>query len=276
MNVQTLLDSKSIEYRESGKDFLVHCLNPDHEDTNPSMRIDRVLGIFNCWSCGYKGNIFNLYKVEADKLSILREKVKRKMSRSLPSDPIELPEDAIPYYSQYRGLSLSINTKFEFFTTNKLDLDDRLVIPLKDRYGNIYAFLGRDLYGLQKRKYLFYPKYTQIKMYPLPTFHMGQLVIVEGIFDAFRLIDNGITNVSCIFGVNNFTKDDLTLLEMSGMSKLVIMLDSDKPGQEGAKKIASLCLEMNMNYENIVLDVKDPDDLTKEDIKSLKKKLLYA
>ena len=34
-----------------GKDYVVSCLNPEHDDKNPSMRIDQITGIFNCFSC---------------------------------------------------------------------------------------------------------------------------------------------------------------------------------------------------------------------------------
>ena len=68
MNVEELLVHQGLLFKPSGNDFLVSCLNPDHEDTNPSMRIDRVLGIFNCLSCGYKGNIFYLYGIVPHKL----------------------------------------------------------------------------------------------------------------------------------------------------------------------------------------------------------------
>ena len=50
MNVQELLESKQIHFIPKGKDFVVRCLNPEHEDRNPSMRIDPIDGRFNCFS----------------------------------------------------------------------------------------------------------------------------------------------------------------------------------------------------------------------------------
>ena len=44
MNVEDLLLSKDIQYIPKGKDFVIRCLNPEHEDRNPSMRIDHVTG----------------------------------------------------------------------------------------------------------------------------------------------------------------------------------------------------------------------------------------
>ena len=52
MTVEELLQEKRLDFKVSGRDYLVKCLNPEHEDTNPSMRIDNITGIFHCFSCG--------------------------------------------------------------------------------------------------------------------------------------------------------------------------------------------------------------------------------
>ena len=52
MRVDELLQEQRIDFKVSGRDFLVKCLNPDHEDSNPSMRVDQVTGVFNCFACG--------------------------------------------------------------------------------------------------------------------------------------------------------------------------------------------------------------------------------
>ena len=57
MNVEELLQSKHVPFMPKGKDYVVSCLSPEHDDSNPSMRIDQITGIFHCFSCGYKGNL---------------------------------------------------------------------------------------------------------------------------------------------------------------------------------------------------------------------------
>ena len=44
MTVEELLNSKQIPFIVKGNDYVVHCLNPEHPDRNPSMRIDRIDG----------------------------------------------------------------------------------------------------------------------------------------------------------------------------------------------------------------------------------------
>ena len=58
MNVEDLLIKQNVSYIPKGADFEVSCLNPEHPDRNPSMRIDRITGVFNCFSCEFKGNLF--------------------------------------------------------------------------------------------------------------------------------------------------------------------------------------------------------------------------
>ena len=79
MTVEEILRSKDIAYIPKGKDFVVRCLHPDHDDRNPSMRIDQVTGIFNCFSCGFKGNLFTHFGQKANKMEIKRQLLKKKI-----------------------------------------------------------------------------------------------------------------------------------------------------------------------------------------------------
>ena len=53
-----LLTEKGIDFKVQGNDAVIKCLNPEHDDTNPSMRVDKITGVFHCFSCGFKGNKF--------------------------------------------------------------------------------------------------------------------------------------------------------------------------------------------------------------------------
>ncbi len=45
MTVEELLQRRDIYFIPKGGDYLVSCLNPEHADRNPSMRIDQLTGI---------------------------------------------------------------------------------------------------------------------------------------------------------------------------------------------------------------------------------------
>ena len=61
MTVLELIQSNKLEYKVSGKDFLIRCLNPEHNDRDPSLRIDKLTGIGHCFSCGFKLNIYKYF-----------------------------------------------------------------------------------------------------------------------------------------------------------------------------------------------------------------------
>ena len=63
------------------KDAVISCLNPEHDDTNPSMRVDRVTGIFHCFSCGYKGNLFTYYGAPASPTEVRIHRIKEKIQK---------------------------------------------------------------------------------------------------------------------------------------------------------------------------------------------------
>jgi len=54
MTVEELLKSKDVYFIPKGADALVRCLNPEHDDRNPSMRIDRILAYFSVSPVGIK------------------------------------------------------------------------------------------------------------------------------------------------------------------------------------------------------------------------------
>ena len=39
----------------------IKCLNPSHEDKDPSMSVDLYRGIYHCFACGFSGRLTNLY-----------------------------------------------------------------------------------------------------------------------------------------------------------------------------------------------------------------------
>jgi len=48
MVVTEILDKHNIPFTVKGQDYVVSCLNPEHEDNNPSMHIDQQEGAFHC------------------------------------------------------------------------------------------------------------------------------------------------------------------------------------------------------------------------------------
>ena len=275
MNVEELLDKKGIEYRTSGRDYLIKCLNPEHDDKNPSMRIDRVLGIFNCLSCGFKGNVFKLFDEPSDKVSIQRERLRRKITEvRADSVGLPMPEGAIPYVGNWRDIKPETYIKFKAFKSHQPEFLGRIVFPITDITGKIVCFQGRDDTGTLDAKYYNYPRNITLPAYPKVQAKQGRVILVEGIFDMLNLHDKGLENTVCIFGVNSLNKSKLTNMLMQGITGLDIMFDSDDAGDAAAKEAKKLAEEQGFHTRVIKLsDGNDPGMLSISQVNKLKERL---
>jgi DNA primase len=281
MTVEELLQQKDIYYTNKGNDFIIQCLNPEHDDKNPSCRVDKITGVVHCFSCSFKGNIFSIFNIQRDRLA---EKVYRLMEKiqdiKTASRGVEIPAGSIPFSRDFRGISASTYEKFEAFT-NDIEFPDRVVFPIKDIAGRVAVLQGRHMFSKSnKDKYMNYPR--KVPLFPFPQVIspiQGSIFIVEGLFDMLNLYDKGLTNTVCIFGVSTLSKDNieknLKNFKLQGVEKLYIMLDGDEAGRNASKRIVDLIKASTIfEVDEIVLDEDvDPGDLTKDEVEQLKRNI---
>ena len=236
-NVQELLEQKYVHFIQKGKDFVVRCLNPEHEDRNPSMRIDQIDGRFNCFSCGYKGSIFVHFGEKASMMQMKREVVKRKIQEKRAENVgLNFPANYMPYVGNWRNISPRTYKKFEAFEHTGKDYISRINFPIRDISGKIVAFQGRHTAGGEP-KYKFTPPGAKLPLFPQVSPRLGEIILVEGIYDVINLHDKGLENAMCCFGTSNINEDKLAMLQMQGISRVAIFLDGDEAGQKGATNI---------------------------------------
>lgn len=274
MQVEELLKSKDIEFKPSGKDLVIRCLNPDHEDRNPSLRIDRTTGIFNCLSCGYSGSLFNHFEVAADWLQIRRNRLTASINEKMAeTSGLSIPENAVIFDHDWRGISGSTYAKFGAFQHNNAEFIGRVVIPIRNISGKIVAFCGRHQ-GQVDPKYLFHPPNVKLPLFPVVKPIRGSIVLVEGIIDMMNLHDKGLTNAVCAFGVNKITQDKINILKIQGVSDINIFYDSDEAGRTAAEKL-KITLEENDISSRIITygNAKDPGELTALQVIKIKEQL---
>lgn len=273
MNVEEVLNTQGIEFTTKGADCLILCINPEHDDGSPSMRVDKITGVFNCFSCGHKGNIFTRFEERVNQLDQRKELLKRKIYEKLAeSAGLPFPENMVFYTEEWRGISAATYSKFEAFQSSEPDFIGRLVFPIRDLSGRVVAFIGRHTTQGDPR-YLVTPPKAKLPVYPQPSPLFGHVVLVEGIFDAVNLYDKGLTNVGCIFGANNINATKLQMLKMKGASTIDIFMDGDDPGQLAAEKIKELCEEVELQSRNVFLKDRDPGELTQAEVSKLHRKL---
>ena len=275
MNVQELLESKQIHFIPKGKDFVVRCLNPEHEDRNPSMRIDQIDGRFNCFACEFKGNLFSLYGEKFGGLQVKRDIVTKKIrEKRAESIGLTFPTNYMPYVGNWRNISPKTYAKFEAFEHTGKDYISRINFPIRDISGKIVAFQGRHTGG-DTPKYLFTPPGASLPLFPQVSPRQGDIILVEGIFDMLNLHDKGIQNAVCCFGTNNINEDKLAILSMQGVSRITVFFDGDEAGQKAAINVKVMSEKIGFRVRNVELENLDPGALTETQIRKLESKL-YA
>lgn len=273
--IDEILIARGIDFRPSGRDYLIRCLNPEHEDRNPSLRIDRITGIFNCLSCGFSGNIYTHFGESPDWLQVKRNKFKELLSEKLiDSNGLHIPENAVPFTQNWRNISGETYAKFGAFQHNNSEFIGRVVFPIKNITGKIVAFCGRHQ-GQGDPKYLFHPAKVTLPLFPIVKPTQGRIILVEGIIDMLNLHDKGLTNAVCAFGVNKITVEKLNILKIQGISGIDIYYDNDEAGQRGSETLKALLEKQDMVSRNIIYGNKnkDPGELTALQVLKLKEEL---
>jgi len=257
MTVEELLKERGIDYKQSPADYIVKCLNPEHDDSNPSMRIDRITGIYNCFSCGFKGNLFNHFHAPQNALDIRREKFKRKTEQKRASSiGLQMPRGAMPYSGTWREISGETYKKFDCFIHADKPFTSRLSFPVKDLTGKIVAFNCRTQNPTDMPKYIIHPPKAVLPLFPAQVRPIkGRVILVEGIFDVLNLHDKGLPNAVCCFGTRNISVEKLSLLKMTGVDGIDILFDPDTAGQEAVEDVQNMCLAAELTYKNIKLPV---------------------
>ena len=273
MNVVNILEDKGIHYLPKGSDYLVSCLNPEHADRNPSMRIDQITGIFNCFSCGFKGNLFYHFGERANQLQQRRELFKKKLlQKRSESVGLSFPQNSMPYVGNWRDIRPDTYRKFEAFQHPAPDYVGRIVFPIRDIAGRIVAFQGRHTAD-GRPKYKFTPPGAKLPLFPVVEFIQGSVILVEGIFDMINLHDKGLTNAVCCFGTNNYNETKLSMLRVQGAEYVEVFFDGDDAGQKAAENIKTECEKVGLVARNIHIKNTDPGALSQLQVDKLRKKL---
>ena len=274
--VLELIQKNGLAYTVSGRDYLIKCLNPEHEDSNPSFRVDKVNGVAHCFSCGFKTNIFKFFGVFTNpvpiKIAALKEKLNELKTAGIGLD---LPNGHTPYTRSFRGISAATLKHFGAFYTNVVEkLQDRIVFPIKDITGKTVVFVGRHTMSQGNPRYVNYPSGVKIPVFPahLPSGY-SSMVIVEGIFDMLNLYDKGLENVICAFGTNtlqNDTKSKLLPFKAQGITHIYLLFDGDEAGRKSAQTLKPIIESEGFIVEVINLpDDTDPGELDQEDVRSI-------
>lgn len=275
--VEALLKEKNLYFTISGNDYLIKCLNLDHEDSNPSFRVDKIKGIGHCFSCSFRCNIFKHFGIITNPVNIRIAELKDKIGKIRQgSEGLEMLDGYTPATEKFRDISVSTLRKFDLFYTDKISsMEDRIILPLKDIRGNIKVFIGRHALSNGNPRYMIYPKGSSIPLFPaVLEKRANSLVLVEGLFDCLNLYDKGLTNVVATMGTNIINNDSSKYkflpFKAQGVTNIYICFDPDEAGIKAAKDLKPRLESYGFVVE--IIDLKedtDPGDMNQEDVDCL-------
>ena len=274
--VLELINKNGLAFTVSGRDYLIKCLNPEHPDSNPSFRVDKVSGVAHCFACGFKTNIFKFFGVFTNPIPIKIAALKEKLNELKTGNiGLEMPNGHTPYTRSFRGISAQTLKHFGAFYTNVVEkLQDRIIFPIRDITGKTVVYVARHTMSNGNPRYVNYPSGVKIPVFPshLPSGY-SSLVLVEGIFDMLNLYDKGLENVVCAFGTNtlqNDTKTKLLPFKAQGITHIYLLFDGDEAGRKASQTIKPLIEAEGFIVEIVNLpDDTDPGELDVEDVRSI-------
>jgi DNA primase len=287
MDVREVLDAHNIQYKFSVKDYIVHCFSPKHEDSTPSCNVDKLSGVYHCWSCGHSGNIYAEFNINMpNQVNVKVNRLREKINKLMWSKPLEIPLGASFINTPFRNISAETLQHFNAFTSDDkgLDMEGRIIFPLEDIDSQIRLFLGRFMYSELQPKYKIYPEHTEIPLYPeIPDIVDGSIILVEGIFDLLNLYDKGLKNVVLCGGVHiGLVKkkakqarniERLLPYKYQGVHTIYTLFDGDEAGRKAASGLEAYAGHI-FNIQTLDLpDGDDPGGMNQTEVNKLKEKL---
>ena len=245
--VTDLLDAMELTWKDSGQDFiLTQCMNPEHNDSSPSMFLQTEIGYGRCQSCGFQVFPETFIKDEktlADHVLLsgyIQIKKKLELEEVIEGvDTFYLPPKSPKLLEEYRGLSKNIIEKAGMYICERGRYENRIIFPFYSKEDILRGYTSRILGEAPKSV----PKYIHSKGIKTSghilygkvikelSLDCSTLFITEGCMDALALLDSGVA-ASTSLGFR--TPSDLWAIEaiQLGVDKVVLIWDNDKIGLE--------------------------------------------
>ena len=288
INVEATLAALGIDGSLRGSELLAPC--PMHEkrtgreDAHPSWSINVDTGLFNCFSCGYRGSIITLI---ADLKGVSFDEAKTLTVRpDLQASIAKIP-GAYTAYAKPQPISEAMLYRFSNpprWARSKRHLtqeackgygvrwdflSDSWIIPIRESFDN--SLMGWQEKSEVDRAFRNYPVGVKKSrtLFGYDIFTGGRMVVVESPLDAVRLLSDGVTGAVATYGAI-VAKQQIML--MSAADEVVFALDNPSIDNAGKKSSIQLLSETKgvlksvrfFDYSGI--EAKDPGDMTPDQI----------
>lgn len=275
-----------VEGNEANARCAAHFERVGKEDRHPSWSCNTDTGVFNCFSCGWKGP-FALLVTEVLGVSWEEaclwirkrggiERVNRILGRGkygeqeeVPWEPPEITEADLALYTvppqetrRQRGLTLPSCEKYGILWDPARDM---WIFPIRSRDGKLLGWQEKNA-----RHFRNYPRTvekgkTLFGYHLLP--HGGTAVLLESPPDCARLLSVGVEGAVSSFG-SEVTDAQMQLL-FARCNRIVIAMDNDEAGWKSAKTLKERYPGMGrrLAFYNYSSGAKDPGEQSGPDIR---------
>lgn len=275
MKYASVIEKNFTVTQKTGTEFLCMCLW--HADTSQGhLYVNAAKGVYLCMSCGAKGHLDRL-GVELPLVSTqdVRERLRamqkpRREQHYYPEGWLDQFDVPHPYWTETRQLPASVVRQF------RLGFDpfsNRLTLPLRDMHGRI---LGTTYRRLDDGT----PKYLHPKGFPTGGHLYGawlledqrKVALVEGQVDAVRCWSARVPALSMMG--SRLTRGQVRVLQMCGITSVVLMLDNDNAGIKGTigvhESLRGSGIRVQVGwYRDYWFGVKDPDGLSEQRLRKM-------
>jgi DNA primase len=147
--------------------------------------------------------------------------------------------------------------------------DGRLIMPIRDRYGNLRALNGRDLTGTSEKKFYktqgFNPEHLIVEGLDVAG-KFTTIVLGESSMAVHSFREAGFTQMTAI-GSSKFNAARWTALADIGIKSVVLWLDGDEAGRTGTLQAIEAYLQAERRPDLYIVppvDGLDPDDMLRK------------
>lgn len=289
IDIKRFLDDYNIEYWTSGKNVAEGFTNiqcPHCNDHSNHGGFTEDGSRYMCWRCGSHSvydtlamligvntrkiyDILNAYSVKVG--------VEEKEKIEYHNTTIEVPGSKL--LKQHKDYLESRNFDADYLE-RKYDLKGtlacgnysyRIIVPVY--YNNrIVTFQGRDFTGRQKLRYMMCEPKKEIipiknTIYNIDNAKSRSVLIVEGVYDVFRMGDNCIST----FGTS-YTRRQLKLISKK-FDRIFVLFDGEPQAQEKALMLSKELTLIGKDVINLKLEKGDPAELSESEAREIKRDL---
>lgn len=285
-HIRNTLSSKGIHGKAQGARLWICC--PFHKEKEPSCTVTLragkyAAGTFKCFGCGKRGTwqelaahlgvVINSEEYDpGDPFLNLEEEMRGNIEHDY-----QIPPGCKPWTTKWRKLPIDFLQQFDPRKWyDPIDEVYRVLFPVvvnENLLGHIGAYQPADKEKVSVRYRDSAGAGWKLKaLFPWDQITTNYVVLVEGPYDALRLMRHGIS-AAAILGTNNWSNIKRDLVISKGFDKVFILMDGDAAGYK-ANRVVYKALKKIMGKDSIdMIDLpegNDPGDMPIRLVKNLR------